>query len=367
MALKPGATIGILGGGQLGRMTAMAAAQMGYNVHIFSDTPDSPAGQVSQHETVANYTDEAALKNFAASVDVVTYEFENIPVQAVTFLENLVPVYPGSNVLATAQDRISEKKFLNDNGIGTAPWRAVRNADELKKALAEIGAPAVLKTARMGYDGKGQIKITGPVDCAKTWQALNTDSAILEGFVDFDCEVSVIVCRDQEGRTACYPPSRNIHKNHILHQSIVPAGIANETAQAALSAAKKIAEAIELTGVMGVEMFVLKDGAVLVNEVAPRPHNSGHWTMDACRCSQFEQLVRAVAGIALGGTSPFADSVMTNLIGEDIDLVPQFLKNQNVAVHLYGKTEVKPGRKMGHITEVTNSCGSKNLKGADNG
>lgn len=354
MALKPGATIGILGGGQLGRMTAMAAARLGYNVHIFSDTPDSPAGQVSAHETVASYTDETALKNFAASVDVVTYEFENIPVETVAFLEKYRPVYPDSRVLAVAQDRIAEKKFLNDSGISTAPWRAVESKGDLEKALSEIGTPAVLKTARMGYDGKGQIKITSPADGAQIWAQLKTDAAILEGFVDFDCEVSVIVCRDQQGHTACYPPSRNVHKNHILHQSIVPAGVARKTADAALATAEKIAQAIGLIGVMGVEMFVCRDGSVLVNEIAPRPHNSGHWTMDACHCSQFEQLVRAVVHIPLGSTTPFADAVMTNLIGEDIDLVPEFLKNQNVIVHLYGKAETKPGRKMGHTTEVVN-------------
>jgi 5-(carboxyamino)imidazole ribonucleotide synthase len=350
--VAPGGTIGMLGGGQLGRMTALAAARLGYRTHVFTSETDSPCGQVSAAETVASYGDQQALAKFARSVDVVTLEWENIPVPAVAFLSQFVPVHPGPGVLAISRDRLREKDFVNRLGIATAPWRPVLSAEEAGAAEAAIGVPAVLKSARMGYDGKGQVKLGSGDDPAEAWRSIGGVDAILEGFVDFACEISVIVARGQDGEMAHWPAVENRHLNHILHQTIAPAGVEAAVAAEAETMARRIAEALQLVGVLAVEMFVTRDGAVLVNELAPRPHNSGHWTIDACTTSQFEQLVRAVCGLPLGSTDRFADAVMENLIGDQVDNWPQLLAEPGARLHLYGKKEARPGRKMGHVTRL---------------
>ncbi len=351
--LPPGSTIGILGGGQLGRMTALAAAQLGYRVHIFCQHQDEPAAQVAAAVTCAAFDDEAALAAFAAAVDVVTYEFENIPLAPVAFLAARVPVRPGAHILETGQDRLREKAFFNGIGIATAPWRAVHGLADLEAAVADLGRPAVLKTARMGYDGKGQVKVDAGCDLAAAWASLKTDAAILEGFVDFEREISVIVARGLDGHVAPYDPVENVHVHHILDTTIAPAPITGprgrKTLVDAVTVARKAAEALELVGLLAVEMFVTRDGHVLVNEMAPRPHNSGHWTMDACLTGQFEQLVRAVCGLPLGSPLRRCDCRMKNLIGDDVALWQGAMSDATAHVHLYGKAETRPGRKMGHI------------------
>lgn len=351
--LPPGSTIGILGGGQLGRMTALAAAQIGYDVHVYCGNPDEPAAQVARHATVAPYTDEAALARFAQAVDVVTYEFENIPPAPVRFLSERVTVRPGPGVLETGQDRIAEKTFFNGIDIATAPWKPVRSAADLEAAVAEIGRPSVLKTARLGYDGKGQVKIDADTDLHAAWESLKTDTAVLEGFVDFEREISVIVARATDGSMAAYDPVENVHVHHILDTTIAPAPVTGprgrRTLEDAVTVARKAAEALDVVGLLAVEMFVDRDGRVLVNEMAPRPHNSGHWTMDACLTSQFEQLVRAICGQPLGSPLRRCDCRMKNLIGDEVELWRTALGDATAHVHLYGKRDVRPGRKMGHI------------------
>ncbi|KZD06002.1 5-(carboxyamino)imidazole ribonucleotide synthase [Oceanibaculum pacificum] len=350
--IAPGATIGMLGGGQLGRMAALAAANLGYKVHVLTPEIDSPAGQVCAVTTIADYTDPAALDAFAAAVDVVTYEFENVPVEAAERLAETVPVRPGAEALRVAQDRLREKEFAANLGIGTAPFRAVGAADELAAAIAAIGAPAVLKTRRMGYDGKGQVKIAADTDPAQAWAAIGGKPAILEGFVTFDMEVSVIVARGTDGKSLCYPPVENRHVNHILDTTIAPAAISPALAAEAEEIARKMAEALDLVGLLAVELFVTRDGRVLMNEIAPRPHNSGHWTMDACVTSQFEQMIRAVCGLPLGSVARHGDAEMKNLIGDQAHDWAAILADPAAKLHLYGKAEARPGRKMGHVNRI---------------
>lgn len=350
--IAPGATIGILGGGQLGRMTALAAARLGYRCHVFCPEPDPPAGQVTPLLTRGNYEDRAAVAAFAATCDVVTYEFENIALAAVEAAATAAPVRPDARALAVAQDRIAEKTFANGLGIPTAPWRSVREAGDLSAALAAIGAPALLKTARMGYDGKGQALVQDAAQAMAAWARFGHVACVLEGLVDFACEVSVIVARGPDGGEAAYDAVENRHKQGILDETIAPARIVATVGDEAKRIALTLARGLDLVGVLAVEMFVTRDGRVLVNEMAPRPHNSGHWTIDACATSQFEQLVRAICGLPLGSPARFADAVMTNLIGNDVDDWPKFIAEPGARLHLYGKAEARPGRKMGHVTRL---------------
>jgi 5-(carboxyamino)imidazole ribonucleotide synthase len=359
--IPPRSTIGILGGGQLGRMLALAAAQLGYRVHIFCPEVDSPASQVSAVTTVAAYDDWAALDGFARAVDVVTLEFENIPVATVEYLAALKPahlsVHPGAKALGVAQDRVFEKDFLNSIGARTAPYAAVANLAEAEAALARIGYPAVLKTRRFGYDGKGQSLVRSRNDLAAAWQSLKSDNIIVEGFVPFKMEISVLAARSSAGEIATYVPVENRHKNHILDISIAPAPISESLAVAAGALGHKIVEALDYVGILAVEMFVSDDtssGAsfLLVNEIAPRVHNSGHWTIEASATSQFEQHIRAVCGLPLGSTECYGDAVMTNLIGDDINRWREYLAEPGTHFHDYGKRDAVPGRKMGHITRI---------------
>lgn len=369
--LPPGSTIGMLGGGQLGRMTALAAARLGYRLHVFCPDLDSPTSQVTDRTTLSGYDDREALAAFAAAVDVVTYEFENVPHDAVAFLAERVPVRPGPQALAVCQDRIAEKSYVNQRGIGTAPWRPVRRLADLAPALAEIGCPAVLKTARMGYDGKAQAVIRSAGEAEAAWHRIgardDVHPAILEGFVPFAREVSVIAARGPDGHTVCYPAVENRHRDHILAETVVPAALPPALAARAQEMAAHLAEGLDLVGLLAVEMFHLDgptpagpggdagagaDGLLLVNELAPRPHNSGHWTLDACATDQFEQLVRAVCGLPLGSVARHFDAVMENLIGDDVHRWPELLTDRTARLHLYGKTEARPGRKMGHVTRL---------------
>ncbi len=349
--IPPGSIIGILGAGQLGRMTALAAARLGYKVHVFApESMDSSCGQVVAHHTQAGWHDLRALARFADDVDVITLEWENVPTYAVDFLARHIGVHPGANVLAVAQDRVAEKSFANKLGIGTAPFRAVHTPDELKRAVAEIGLPAILKSTRMGYDGKGQLRLNPGDDLTGAFDAIGSDEAILEGFVDFEREISVVTARRADGTLLSYPPVENRHKAGILDTTTVPAAIDPALAAEAVRVAERMADELNVVGLLAVEMFVTRDGRVLVNEMAPRPHNSGHWTLDFAETSQFEQLVRAVCGLPLGAVGVIAPCVMTNLIGDDIDAWTSILSEPHARLHLYGKGEARPGRKMGHVT-----------------
>ena len=342
----------MLGGGQLGRMAALAAAPLGYRMHVFTPEQDSPAAQVSAASTVAGYEDREALARFAEAVDVVTLEFENIPVDAVRYLADRVPVHPGAGVLAVAQDRIAEKGFVNALGIATAPWRRADNASDLRTAVAALGFPAVLKATRFGYDGKGQVKLSAEDDLHNAWEIMGGSCGIVEGFLDFACEISVVLARGHDGAVAAFPAVENRHRHHILAETVAPAEIASELAAEAEGIACRIADALDYVGVLGVEMFVTRDNRVLVNEIAPRPHNSGHWTIDACVTSQFEQQIRAVCGLPLGAPDRRSDAVMTNLIGSDVERWREIVAEPNAKLHLYGKAEARVGRKMGHVTRL---------------
>lgn len=342
-------TIGILGGGQLGRMLALAAAELGFKTHIFAPEADSPAAQVSAAFTQASYEDTAALGAFAAAVDVITYEFENIPAATVRHLARLKPTFPSADALEITQDRLKEKDFVRSLGGGTAPYRAVDSVDDAQAAAAELGLPLVLKTRRFGYDGKGQVIVRRPEDLAAGVAQLGTRDLIAEGFVAFEREVSVVLARGQDGRVAAYPLVENRHEHHILAETIAPADASPALAQAAEALARQIIEKLQYVGVLAVEMFVVGDG-VLVNELAPRVHNSGHWTLDACAVSQFEQHIRAICGLALGDPTPHSRAVMRNLLGDDIFQGPTLLAEPNACLHDYGKREARPGRKMGHVT-----------------
>ncbi len=348
--LPQGSTIGILGGGQLGRMLSVAASRLGYRCHIY-EPGTAPAGDVAHQVTTAPYTDETALRAFAASVDVITYEFENVPTSALDLLESLKPIRPNRRALAISQDRISEKSFLNDLGLQTAPWAAVNSETDLRAAAETLGLPAILKTTRLGYDGKGQVKLDAETDIPAAWATMNNAACVLEGFVSFDREVSVIAARGLDGSVACFDPGENIHREGILRTTTVPARLSpNQRADAVLVAAR-ILNALDYVGVMGVELFVTPRG-LLVNEIAPRVHNSGHWTQQGCAVDQFEQHIRAVAGLPLGDGNRYADVVMENLIGDDVLRVPDLLKTRDTAVHLYGKGAPRPDRKMGHVNRV---------------
>lgn len=349
--LKPGATIGILGGGQLGRMLSVAASRLGFRCHIFEPGAEPPAGQVAWKVTTAPYDDEAALTAFAESVDVVTYEFENIPTAALDLIERLRPIHPNRRALAISQDRLQEKAFLNGIGLATAPWAAVEDIASLEAALATIGTPSILKTTRLGYDGKGQARIKAPGDAPAALAAMAGAPAVLEGFVGFSCEISVIAARGLDGSVSCFDPGENVHRDGILHTTTVPARISPALRSDAVLIAAKILNALDYVGVLGVELFVTPKG-LLVNEIAPRVHNSGHWTQAGCTVDQFEQHIRALAGWPLGDGSRYADVEMLNLIGDDIAQVPTLAKEPRTQIHLYGKAVAKPGRKMGHVNRV---------------
>ena len=349
--LPPGAVVGILGGGQLGRMLAMAAARLGLKAHIFDPDPNAPAAQVAAKHVCAGYDNTDALRAFAAAVDTVTYEFENIPTKALDLIEAIRPIRPNRRALATAQDRVAEKTFLQDIGLATAPWQAVEDAASLASALTQIGTPAILKTTRLGYDGKGQARIMDPQDAPAALAAMAGAPAILEGFVTFSAEVSVIAARGLDGAVAAFDPGENVHDDGILRTTTVPARLSPALRSDAVLIAARILNALDYVGVLGVELFVTRAG-LLVNEIAPRVHNSGHWTQNGCAVDQFEQHIRAIAGWALGDGARQCDVVMENLIGADMGRLPALASMPGAAVHLYGKTEVRAGRKMGHVNHV---------------
>lgn len=338
-------SIGILGGGQLGRMLSVAASRLGLRCHIY-EPGAAPAGDVAHALTNAPYEDEAALRAFADSVDVITYEFENVPTSALDLLEAIRPIRPNRHALAVSQDRLTEKTFLTGIGLATAPFADVQSRADLPAALARIGAPAILKTRRMGYDGKGQVRITDPAQAEWTGAP-----SVLEGFIDFSAEISAIIARAEDGQVAAFDPGLNVHQGGILRSTTVPCGLPARVTTDAVLIAAKIANALDYVGVMGVELFVTPQG-LIVNEIAPRVHNSGHWTQAGCAVDQFEQHIRAVAGLPLGDGKRYADVVMENLIGDDIDRVPELLAAPSVQMHLYGKGEARPGRKMGHVNRI---------------
>ena len=348
--LPSGATIGILGGGQLGRMLAMAAARLGFRTHIYEPAPNPPARDVAHALTTAAYDDQAALRAFAAAVDVITYEFENVPTAALDLLDSLKPIRPNRRALATAQDRLLEKDFLTSLGIACAPYAAVAKASDLDGAIAAIGTPAILKTTRLGYDGKGQMRLMSPADAPAAKAALRQES-VLEGFIDFSHEVSVIAARGLDGSVACYDPGETVHRDGILHTTTVPARLTASQRSDAILMAARILTALEYVGVMGFELFVTPKG-LIANEIAPRVHNSGHWTKNGCAVDQFEQHIRAITGWPLGDGSRHSDVVMENLIGDDILRVPKIARETGAALHLYGKGAPRPGRKMGHVNRM---------------
>jgi 5-(carboxyamino)imidazole ribonucleotide synthase len=351
--LPPNATIGLVGGGQLGRMSALAAARLGYRCHILTREVDSPAAQVAHDVTISDYAEPGSLRAFAAAVDVISFEFENVSAEGLDLLDSLKPVRPAPAVLRISQDRVAEKSFLNSAGTATAPWRAVTNLDDLNAAAAELGLPAVLKTTRLGYDGKGQRTLRDTADLAPAFAALEPKPLILEGFVDFACEISVVIARGADGTMSAFDTVENRHRAHILDVTLAPARISDEIAAAAQAIARRVAEALNMVGLLAVEMFVDHTGRVLVNEIAPRPHNSGHWTIDACSASQFELHIRSIAGLPLPLAVRHSDAVMRNLVGpEGMALWPGILATPGLIPHLYGKTEARPGRKMGHVTRL---------------
>lgn len=347
----PGSTIGIVGGGQLGRMLCRAASRMGYKTHIFTPDRDSPASHVATKTTIGAYQDPAALRAFAQSVDVITFEFENIPAETLEMLDKVVDVRPKPSVLFTTRHRLREKEFIRAQGIATAPFAPVRTAEELEQAIATIGVPSVLKTTELGYDGKGQVVIKSPADATAAWATLGKMECILEGFIDFSAEASIIVARSTTGEARCYPLVQNIHRDHILHKTIAPAPFIDDHQAQAVQIAKTLAVALDVVGLLAVEMFVTEQG-LMVNELAPRPHNSGHWTMEGAPTSQFEQHIRAMCGWALGDTAARGPCEMINLLGDDWLQWQEYAKQPEAHVHLYGKTESRKGRKMGHVTII---------------
>ncbi len=356
-AVSPGDTLGILGGGQLGRMLAMAAASLGLKTHIYAPEPDSPAFAVADAHTVADYRDEAALARFAQKVAVVTYEFENVPAETAAVLSRHAPVRPSGDALKTAQDRLVEKQFIRSLGLETAPFVAVDDPGALARAVAQLGRPSILKTRRLGYDGKGQAMVREGSDLAVVFRSLGQKS-ILEGVVPFEREVSMIVARGVDGGFRAYELNENSHSAGILATTTLPAAVGSETERLAAEMARRIADALDYVGVLTVEMFVVggRDGAperLVVNEIAPRVHNSGHWTLGGAATSQFEQHVRAVCGWPLGSTQRFGAIAMRNLIGDEVNAWRSILAEPGASLHLYGKSEPRPGRKMGHVTRVT--------------
>ena len=351
--LPPNATIGLVGGGQLGRMSALAAARLGFRCHILTREINSPAAQVSHAVTISDYSDPVSLRAFADAVDVISFEFENISAEGLDLLASIRPVRPAPSVLRISQDRVDEKTFLNAAGVPTAPWAPVGSRQELQEAVQRLGLPAVLKTTRLGYDGKGQAMLRTAGDLDAAWERLDPKPLVLEGFVDFAQEISVVVARGADGSVSSFDTVENRHRNHILDLTLAPARISQAVHQAAQSIARRVVEALDLIGLLAVEMFVDNTGNVLVNEIAPRPHNSGHWTIDACSASQFELHIRAIAGLKLPPATRHSDAVMKNLIGpEGMALWPAALVEPGIIPHLYGKAEALPGRKMGHVTRL---------------
>lgn len=348
--IAPGATIGVLGGGQLGRMFALAAARLGYRVHVYAPETDNPTEQVCAAATHAAYDDTAALQAFAAACDVVTYEFENVPVAAAEAIAAATPVRPAPDWLRVAQDRRREKAFVQAAGATVAPYKAIESETDLTQA--GLSFPGILKTAQSGYDGKGQVRVADAAALPAAWESVGRVPCVLEAVVPFEREISVIVARGEGGAVQCFPPVENRHEHHILAETIAPAPIAGSTATEAVTLAESIARHGNLVGLVAVEMFVLADGRILVNELAPRPHNSGHWSMDACQTDQFEQCVRAVCGLPLGGTAILAPARMRNLLGDAVQDWATYLTDPSAHLHLYGKGEARPGRKMGHVNFV---------------
>lgn len=346
-------TLGILGGGQLGRMAALSAARLGIKTHIYCPDVGCPASLVTDKLTCAQYEDHQALEAFAKEVDVITYEFENIPLETVKFLQAFKPVYPDDKLLAVSQNRLKEKAFLNEIGIATAPFAPALSAEDIAKTLTQWKtSECIVKTTRFGYDGKGQVFHRVNDDIHETWAKLNTQEAIIEGVIDFDFEMSIIIARDTFGKMQAYPAVLNEHRHHILWKTTAPAPLSVALQTEATQMAENLARAVNLVGVMALELFVTKDGRILANEIAPRTHNSGHWTIDACAVSQFEQHVRTVCGLPVGAPGRHSDAEMINLIGDDVKEIPKYLAMENACVHLYGKEEAKPGRKMGHVNII---------------
>lgn len=359
--VEPGATLGVLGSGQLGRMFAIAARRLGYRVHVFSPDRDSPTGQVADLEVTAPYEDLEAVARFASAVDVVTFEFENVPTATAIEADKHAPVRPGDAVLNITQHRVREKSFLRAAGVPVTPFWPVASLDGLRAALQQSGFPAVLKTAHGGYDGKGQVLLTSLAEGEAAWPDFEGVECILEAFVDFTCEVSVVAARGLAGDFVAYGPLQNSHARHILDVSFAPADLEARLAQDAVAIAREVLSRLELVGVLCVEMFVTRDGRLLVNELAPRPHNSGHLTIDACVSSQFEQQVRAICGLPLGAPDLLRPAAMANLLGELwANGAPRWeraLAHRDVKLHLYGKGEARPGRKMGHLTVLAATAG----------
>ena len=358
-ALLPGATIGVMGGGQLGRMFAIAARPMGYLVHTFSPERNGPAAQFSDEATVANYDDEDAVRRFAAAIDVLTFEFENIPAATIEWASHDQVVRPNGEILLIAQNRLREKEFLSRAGFPVAPFRSVASAADLASAAEAIGRPAILKGAAFGYDGKGQQRIESGSELEKVWEEREDELCVLESMIDFEKEISVIVARGSDGKTAVFPICENIHRNHVLDLTLAPARIDHRVKAAARELACAVAVSLDLVGLLAVEMFLKSDGELVVNELAPRPHNSGHWTIEGCGTSQFEQHVRAVCGLSLGVTELLRPSAMVNLLGDlwssGEPNWPAALSEPNIHLHLYGKRQPRPGRKMGHLTALADS------------
>ena len=357
--IPPGSTLGVLGSGQLGRMFTIAARRLGYRVHVLSPDDDTPTGQVADVEIRASYDDLDAIANFARLVSVVTFEFENVPAPTAAAAERFAPVRPGGNVLHITQNRLREKTFLRDAGIPVTPFRAVTSRESLESSLNEFGRQAVLKTAAWGYDGKAQAALRSPGDVDRHWPSFAGQETILEAFIDFDCEISVVAARDLAGRFVAYGPMYNSHANHILDISVCPAPIDPKLAREAVEIAREVLTRLEVVGVLCVEFFVTKSGSLLVNELAPRPHNSGHLTIDACTSCQFEQQVRAICGLPLGSPRQHRPAAMANLLGDlwspGAPRWEDVLAHDDVKLHLYGKASARPGRKMGHLTALADS------------
>jgi 5-(carboxyamino)imidazole ribonucleotide synthase len=344
-------TLGILGGGQLGRMSAQAAEKLGISTVIFTPEENSPASQVATETIIADYEDEQALTEFSKKVDVISYEFENIPIKTVRYLKKLKPVYPDESLLKVSQDRVEEKSFLNATGIPTARWTFPQNHTEALAKLEEWQSRScIFKTTRFGYDGKGQARYKGDTNIETLWTGFKNTPLIMEEIVDFDCEISVIVARDKNGHMIHYGPMLNEHKNHILSKTTVPAPLDQDLLDEAVKLTQTLAEKINLRGVLTLELFVTKDGHLLANEIAPRTHNSGHWSIDACTHSQFENHVRTVCGLPAAKPQRHSDCEMLNLIGADVEKAEDYKAQPNTFVHLYGKTQIREGRKMGHVT-----------------
>lgn len=349
--LISGSTIGILGGGQLGQMLSMAAARLGFKTHIFEPSENPPASNVASKFTRAEYDDYDALKQFASSVDVVTYEFENIPTAALDIIETQSEIFPNREALKISQDRLIEKEFINKLGFKTASFCEVNSIEELIHAINQIGAPSILKTRRFGYDGKGQVKVQPSSKPEEIWKNLGEKALILEGFINFSSEFSVIGSRSKDGQISCFDPGENVHKDGILRTTTVPAHLTNQQKTEAVLITAKILETLKYVGVIGIEFFLEKNSLV-INEIAPRVHNSGHWTQNGCTVDQFEQHIRAITGWKLGNAERHSDVIMENLIGDEIYKTNQLVEDGSIALHLYGKADVNPGRKMGHFNRI---------------